>query len=71
MELINLSYLVNSIVFSVIGLLVLAIGFIIMDKLTPYQLWREICERQNMALAIVVAGMTIAIGLIISGAIHG
>ena len=45
--------------------------FVIVDKLTPYKLWEEIVEKQNVALAIVVGAMCIAIGLIVSAAVHG
>jgi putative membrane protein len=58
-------------IFAVIGVLILVVSFIIIDKLTPYDLWAEIVEHKNMALAVVVGAMCIAIGLIISAAIHG
>ena len=45
--------------------------FVIVDKLTPYDLWDEIIEKKNVALAIVVGAMCIAIGLIVAAAIHG
>jgi uncharacterized membrane protein YjfL (UPF0719 family) len=62
---------VGSILFALIGVLVFWISFVIIDKLTPYDLWAEIVEKKNLALAIVVGAMCIAIGLIISAAIHG
>jgi uncharacterized membrane protein YjfL (UPF0719 family) len=61
----------GSILFAVIGVLVFWISFIIIDKLTPYDLWGEIVEKKNVALAIVVGAMCIAIGLIISAAVQG
>jgi putative membrane protein len=61
----------GSMIFAVIGVLILVVSFIIIDKLTPYDLWAEIVEHKNMALAVVVGAMCIAIGLIISAAIHG
>lgn len=61
----------GSIMFALIGVLIFWISFIIIDKLTPYDLWEEIVEKQNLALAIVVAAMCIAIGLIVSAAVHG
>jgi putative membrane protein len=61
----------GSILYALIGVLVFWICFLIVDKLTPYDLWGEIIEKKNMALAIVVAAMCIAIGLIVSAAIHG
>ena len=52
-------------------MLVFWICFVIVDKLTPYDLWDEIVEKQNVALAIVVGAMCIAIGMIVAAAIHG
>ena len=61
----------GTILYAVIGVLVLWLAFLIIDKVTPYDLWKEIVESKNMALAIVVAGMFIALGLIVAAAIHG
>ncbi|MGY4827250.1 DUF350 domain-containing protein [Sphaerotilaceae bacterium SBD11-9] len=61
----------GSILYALIGVLVFVISFVIIDKLTPYDLWGEIVERKNVALAIVVGAICIAIGLIVSAAIHG
>lgn len=70
-QLINLKYMVAAIVFSGIGIVVLAVSFLIFDKLTPGNLWKEIVEEQNIALAITTAAMTLAIAQIIASAIHG
>jgi uncharacterized membrane protein YjfL (UPF0719 family) len=61
----------GSMLYALIGVMVFWICFIIVDKLTPYDLWNEIVEKKNVALAIVVGAMCIAIGLIVSAAIHG
>jgi uncharacterized membrane protein YjfL (UPF0719 family) len=61
----------GSMLFALIGVLIFWICFLIIDKLTPYDLWAEIIEKKNTALAIVVGAMCIAIGLIVSAAIHG
>jgi uncharacterized membrane protein YjfL (UPF0719 family) len=60
----------GSILYALIGVLVFWLGFILIDKLTPYDLWAEIVEKQNRALAIVVAGMCIGIALIVAAAIQ-
>lgn len=60
----------GTILYALIGVLVFWISFIIVDKVTPYNLWSEIVEKKNVALAIVVGAMAIAIGLIVSAAIH-
>jgi uncharacterized membrane protein YjfL (UPF0719 family) len=61
----------GSMLFALIGVVIFWLCFIIIDKLTPYDLWAEIVEKRNVALAIVVGAMCIAIGLIVSAAIHG
>ena len=61
----------GSILFALIGVLIFWICFLIIDKLTPYDLWQEIVEKQNVALALVVAAMSLGISLIVAAAIHG
>ncbi|HNT38692.1 MAG TPA: DUF350 domain-containing protein [Rubrivivax sp.] len=61
----------GSMIYALIGVLVFWLCFVIIDKLTPYDLWSEIVEHKNVALAIVVGAMCIAIGLIISAAVQG
>jgi uncharacterized membrane protein YjfL (UPF0719 family) len=56
--------------FTLLGILVFVIAFIIMDKVTPYHLWKEIVQEHNMALAILVGAMSIGICIIIAAAIH-
>jgi len=61
----------GSILYALIGVLVFLVCFLIVDRLTPYQLWEEIVGQKNVALAIVVGAIAIAIGLIVAAAIHG
>ena len=61
----------GTILYAVIGVIVLWLAFILIDKLTPYRLWDELVKERNVALAIVVGAMFIALGLIIAAAIHG
>ncbi len=67
----NWNALLNSLVFSVFGLAVFCVGFVVIDKLTPYNLWQELVEKKNTAVAIVVGLVSIGICLIIAAAVHG
>lgn len=67
----NWAPVVNSIVFALIGIAIYGIGFYVLDRITPYHLWREINEKQNSALAILVGAMAIGLALIIAAAVHG
>lgn len=60
----------GSLVYALIGVAVFWICFLIIDKITPYDLWGEIVEKQNMALALVVAAMSLGISVIVAAAIH-
>lgn len=62
---------VGSIVFALIGVVIFWLCFIIIDKITPYNLWEEIVEKQNIALGIVVGAMSLGISLIVAAAVHG
>ena len=61
----------GSILYALVGVGVFWLCFLIVDKLTPYDLWSEIIDKKNLALAIVVGSMCIAIGLIVAAAVHG
>ena len=61
----------GSMLYALIGVLVFLVCFLIVDKLTPYQLWQQIVGEKNIALAIVVGSIAISIGLIVAAAIHG
>ena len=65
-----LSNMVAALVFAVIGIVVFAISFVILDRLTPFELWREICERQNTAVATLIGLVSLGLGIIIAAAIH-
>lgn len=67
---INLHYVVNSIVFSLVGIAILVVCFWVVEKITPENLWKEILINQNKALAILAGAFMIAIAIIISSAIH-
>ena len=70
-QLINSKYVVSALVFSGIGIVILCMAFWLFDKITPGNLWKEIVEEQNIALAITAAAFTLAIAQIIASAIHG
>jgi uncharacterized membrane protein YjfL (UPF0719 family) len=67
----NWGALVNSLVYTVLGVVIFWIAFVIVDKITPYNLWKELVEEKNVALAIVVGSMCLGIAIIVAAAIHG
>ena len=63
--------LLAALAFSSLGILMFAIAFLIIVKVTPFSLRKEIEEDQNTALAILIASVILGIALIVSAAIHG
>ena len=62
--------ILGSLIYALVGVLVFWISFVVIDKLTPYDLWLEIVEKRNVALGLVVAAMCLGISLIVAAAIH-
>jgi len=70
-EWIKPAVLLGSVMYALMGVIIFWLCFIIIDKLTPYNLWEEIVEKQNKALGMVVAAMSLGICIIVAAAIHG
>jgi len=62
--------LLSSLLYSFVGVFIFWVSFLIIDRLTPYHLWKEIIEEKNTALAIVVGGIAVGICIIVAAAIH-
>ena len=60
----------GSILYAIIGVIIFWLAFVIVDKITPYDLWREIVAKRNQALGLVVAAMCLGISIIVAAAIH-
>jgi putative membrane protein len=71
MNIIDTKALIGSIIYSSIGIIILVITFWIIEKITPENLWKEIVQNKNTALALMASAFMIAIAMIISAAIHG
>jgi putative membrane protein len=61
---------VNAIVYAFLGIVIFMAAFVITDKVTPVDLWKELIETKNVALAIVVGAMSIGVCIIIAAAVH-
>jgi uncharacterized membrane protein YjfL (UPF0719 family) len=66
----HLNALINAAMFAALGILIFVIAFVVIDKMTPYALWKEIVDEKNLALAVMVGAMSIGIGIIIAAAVH-
>ena len=61
--------LVDSIVYSIVGVLVLGLSFWVIEKVLPFSMRKEIAEDQNVSLGIILGAFVIGLSIIIAAAI--
>ncbi|WP_426163982.1 DUF350 domain-containing protein [Sandarakinorhabdus sp. DWP1-3-1] len=57
--------------YALLGIVIFVVGFRLWDWLTPTDIWKEIAEKHNIALAILSGAVAIGLAIIIGSAIHG
>jgi len=63
--------LIASVVYSLLGMAVFGLGFVIIRWATPFSIRKEIEEDQNTSLGIVIGSIVLGLAIIIAAAIHG
>jgi uncharacterized membrane protein YjfL (UPF0719 family) len=66
-----LRMIVTTLVFGGIGMVLFALAFVVIIKITPFSIRKEIEEDQNTALGILIGSVIIGIALIVAAAVHG
>ena len=66
-----LDLIVETLAFTIIGLILFAVAYGIIVKVSPFSIRKELEEDQNIALGIVIASVIIGISLIVAAAVHG
>ena len=70
-DVIQMKYILASLLYTGIGLAILIAAIVVLDLATPkVSIWREICEKQNLALAVLLGSVAIGMAMIIASAIH-
>ena len=67
----TLATFLATMVYAGLGIVIFIVSFVLVDKLTPGNLWREIIERKNLAVALLAGAVAISISNIIAAAVHG
>ncbi|HZS43696.1 MAG TPA: DUF350 domain-containing protein [Blastocatellia bacterium] len=63
--------MITTLAYTVFGLIVFAIAFVIIIKVSPFSVRKEIEDDQNTSLAILIGSVIIGIALIIAATVHG
>jgi putative membrane protein len=66
----HLGSLLNALIYAIFGVFILILSFFVLDKLTPFHLWKEVVEKQNVAVALLAGMMALGIAIIIASAVH-
>lgn len=61
----------NTVVYTVFGLIVFALAFWGMVKISPFSISKEIEHDHNTALAILMASVILGLAIIIASVLHG
>jgi uncharacterized membrane protein YjfL (UPF0719 family) len=61
----------QAVIFVIVGLALFGVAYLIIDKVTPFSLRKELLEDKNQALAIVLGAVFISIALVLAAAIRG
>lgn len=70
MEELGLKYLISTVVYSFLGLLLFMAALFIIEKVTRFSVSKKVVQEGNVAVSIVVGSIIIAMGIIVSAAIH-
>jgi len=63
--------LLTTAIFTVFGLLVFGLAYMIIVKTTPFSIRKEIEDDQNTALAIIIGAVILGVAIIIAAAVNG
>jgi putative membrane protein len=65
------SVLLNSVLYAGVGVVVFTLAFLLMVRLAPFSVKKELEEDQNIALAIIMGSVLLGLAIIIASAVHG
>ena len=60
---------VSTILYSALGIVLLLVTLVVANKVFRLNLHRELVDEHNVAFGVMIAGLAVAIGLIIAGTI--
>ena len=66
----NPGYLVNALIYSVLGIIVYAAAFQMILKGLPGDVWHELRDKGNIAVAIVAGAVALGVAFIIGSSFH-
>jgi putative membrane protein len=63
--------ILETIMFALIGIVLFAIAFGLIVKLSPFSIRKELEQDHNISIAVVIGAVIIGLAIIVASAIHG
>lgn len=67
----DLDHILAVLVYSVMGIIIMVLAFVIIDWIHPRDIWGEIADKQNTAMAIMFGCMMVGIAIIVAASVVG
>lgn len=61
--------LLDTVIYSLVGIILMAVGFFLINLVTPFSIKKEIEEDQNTSLGIIIGAVIIGIAIIVAAVI--
>ena len=61
----------NTVIYTIFGVVVFAIAFFAMVKISPFSIRKELEADHNVAVAVLMAAVILGLAIIIAAALHG
>lgn len=69
--LLDLEHVLAVLIYSVMGIVIMVLAFVIIDWIHPRDIWGEIADKQNVAMAIMFGCMMVGIAIIVAASVIG
>jgi uncharacterized membrane protein YjfL (UPF0719 family) len=67
----NVDVFLNTLIYTLFGVIVFALSFWLMVKVSPFSIRQELETDHNTALAILMGSVILGLAIIIAAALHG
>ena len=62
-------HMLASVIYALLGVGIFAVAFLIMEKIAPFSLKKELAEDDNVAVGVLLGSVVIGLSIIIAAAI--
>lgn len=66
-----IAHVKSAVIFAGLGILLFGLMWLLIEKLAPFSIRKEIEEDHNVSLAILIGAVFLSIAIILAAAIHG